>query len=152
MYLCGIMRIANAFKPSERELRAWAAEPGAPEPVQDWDLVLAWDMDPGRLRLFIELAADAGLPNAEYFLMALYTWVAHVARRDDFDSWRSQYDRWLDPAKGVRDPAVKRWRHRARLLFQGVERIDPDAWGDAMMADLVRPEPADAPEPEGERG
>lgn len=127
------------LNPTEAELRAWAAEDGAEEPTGDWDLVLAWDMEPGRLRLFVELAADDTLPNARYFLMALYTWVWYAARRDDFDSWRPYYDRWLEAAKGVRDPAVKRWRNRARRIFQGLDPFDQESWWAAYAAD-VNPE------------
>ena len=130
-----VMRFANRFKPTEDELRAWAAEAGAVEPIQDWDLVLAWGMEPGRLRLFVELAADATLPNAPFFLLALYTWVAHAARQEDFDSWRPQYDRWLNEARGVRDPSVKRWRHRARRVFQGVDSFDYTSWWENFAAD-----------------
>lgn len=129
------MRFAKSHNPTEAELRAWAAEAGAAEPEGDWDLVLAWGMEPGRLRVFVELAADPTLPNARYFLMALYTWVSYAARRPDFDSWRPQYDRWLDAAKGVRDPAVKRWRHRARRIFQGLDPFDAHAWGANFAAD-----------------
>ena len=129
------MRFAKSHNPTEAELRAWAAEAGAAEPEGDWDLVLSWGMEPGRLRVLVELAADPTLPNAPYFLITLYTWVSYVARRDDFDSWRPQYDRWLDAAKGVRDPAVKRWRHSARRIFQGLDPFDADAWGAGMVAD-----------------
>ena len=138
------MRFKKAHNPTEAELRAWAAEAGAPEPENDWDLVLSWEMEPGRLRVFVELAADPTLPNAAYFLMALYTWVSYVARREDFDSWRPQYDRWLDVARGVRDPAVKRWRHNARRIFQGLEPFDAEAWGGALLADTRRSLPDDA--------
>jgi len=129
------MRFANSLNPTEAELRAWAAEAGAAEPTGDWDLVLSWGMEPGRLRLLVDLAADAALPNATYFLMALYTWVSFAARQKDFDSGRPQYDRWLDVAKGVRDPAVKRWRRRARRVFQGVDSFDNELWWKTFAAD-----------------
>jgi hypothetical protein len=129
------MRFANSLDPTEAELRAWAAEAGAVHPTGDWELVLAWGMEPGRLRLFVDLAADATLPNAPFFLMALYAWVSYAARRTDFDSWRLQYDRWLDVAKGVRDPAVKRWRYRARRIFQGVDPFDYHSWWATLAAD-----------------
>jgi hypothetical protein len=129
------MRFANSLNPTEAELRAWAAEIGAGEPMGDWDLVLSWGMEPGRLRLLVDLAADSTLPNAAFFLMALYTWVSYTARQKDFDRWRPQYDRWLDVAKGVRDPAVKRWRNRARRIFQGVDSFDYDSWWTTFTAD-----------------
>ena len=130
------MRFARAHEPTEAELRAWAAEAGAAEPVQDWDLVLFWGMEPGRLRVFVELAADPALPNQSYFLYLLYSWVAYAAGREDFDARRPQYDQWLDrAARGVRDPAVKRWRHGARRIFQGVEPLDAASWSAALAAE-----------------
>lgn len=122
------MRFRNPNNPTELELREWAAEAGAVPPVQDWELVLSWGVDAGRLRLFAELAADPTLPNGPFFLLALYQWVSYAARQKDTGSWRQQYDRWLDRAGIVRAPAVKRWRHRARLIFQGIERFDSEAW------------------------
>ena len=131
------MRFADSFNPTEPELREWAAEVGAAPPDQDWELLLTWGMEPGRVRLFAELAADPTLPNARFFLLALYTWVSYYARQKDFDSWRPIFDRWLDQVKGVRDPAVKRWRHRARLIFQGIEPFDFDSWWSAYAADAA---------------
>ena len=131
------INIMSLFNPTEAELRAWAAEPGADELTGDWDLVLAWNMEPERLRLLVELAADTTLPNAPLFLRALYTWVWYVGRQQDFDSWRPYYDRWLDVAKGVRDPAVKRWRHRTRRIFQGIESFDKESWWDDYAADIA---------------
>ncbi|HEX5718886.1 MAG TPA: hypothetical protein VF179_22175 [Thermoanaerobaculia bacterium] len=121
--------------PTERELRAWAAEPCAPESFGHWDLVLSWDMDSARLHLFVELAADPTLPNAWLFLLVLYRWVSYAARQKDFDSWRPHYDRWLDEVRGVRDPSVKRWRNRARRIFQGLDAFDDESWWDSFAAD-----------------
>jgi hypothetical protein len=92
-------------------------------------------MNSARLRLFVELAADPTLPNAPFFLRALYRWVSYVARQEDFDSWRPQYDLWLNEVKGVRDPSVKRWRHRARRIFQGLDAFDYDSWWDSFVTD-----------------
>ena len=122
------MRIKDEFNPTEDELRQWAAEPGALHPTDDWELVLAWGMEPGRLRTIATLAADTTLPNARFFLIVLYTWVSWAARNKDFDSWRKQYDRWLDEVRGNKDPAVKQWRYRARRIFQGIDKFDYDAW------------------------
>jgi hypothetical protein len=129
------MRFANPHNPTESELRAWAADGEAAEPAQDWELILAWHMDPSRLRALVDLAADPSLPHARFCLLALYQWVAYAAERPDFDGWRRQYDRWLDEARGVREPAVKRWRHAARLVVQGVEAFDRDRWWSVYAAE-----------------
>ena len=129
------MRFADPYNPTGAELRDWAADADAIPPHQEWELELAWGMEPGRLRVIVELAADPTSRKARYFLRLLYTWVYAVARRQDFDSWRVQFDRWLDQAKGVRDPAVKRWRHRARLIFQAIEPFNAESWWAALSAE-----------------
>ena len=131
-----VMRFARAHEPTGEDLRAWAAEAGAAPPVQDWDLVLFWGMEPGRLRVFVELAADPSLPNRGYFLFLLYGWVAYAAKREDFDSWRTHYDRWVRRAtEGVRDGAVRRWRHAARLVLQGARPFAAAGWWAARGAE-----------------
>jgi len=122
------MRFHDPFKPAEEELRAWAADERALAPLQDWDLVLSWAMEPGLLRLCVELAADPFCPQASFFLMVLYHWVAVVARDKQFKLRLTMYDRWLEVVRGVDDPAVKRWRHRAKLVFQGTEPFVREEW------------------------
>jgi hypothetical protein len=92
-------------------------------------------MDAGRLRTLVALAADATLPHARFCLLALYQWIAYAAQQPDFEARRPQYDRWLEEARGVRDPGVKRWRHQARLVVQGVERFDHERWWSGFTAD-----------------
>jgi hypothetical protein len=93
-------------------------------------------MEPGRLRVFVDLAADPALPNQSYFRFLLYSWVAYAARREDFDYRRPQYDQWLDrAARGVRDPAVKRWRHGARRIFQALDPFEAASWWAALAAE-----------------
>jgi hypothetical protein len=122
------MRFRNHLDPSEDELRNWAYDPAASEPAQDWDLILSWRLDRGLLGRCVECAADPGCPKAGFFLRVLYEWVDAVARDDNFDFRRSMYDGWLDAVKGIRDDRVRAWRHRARLLFQGVEPFDRERW------------------------
>jgi hypothetical protein len=122
------MRFHDACNPTEEELRVWAADDGAVAPMQDWDLVLSWRMEPGFLGLCVELASDPVCPQAGFFLLVLYQWVAVSARGQNFEPCRSMYDRWLDKARGTANPAVKRWHHRARLLFQGIEPFEWNEW------------------------
>lgn len=131
------MRFADYFNPTEPELRAWASLDGARQPSPEWELVLSWGMDRGRLRVCIQLAADPALANARFFLLLLYTWVSYVAGRENWEALRPEFDRWLDEAKGVRDVAVKRWRRRARLIFQGIEPFDRKGWWEDWEPDSV---------------
>lgn len=114
--------------PTDDELRAWAYAPDSKEPVQDWGLVLSWQMDRGLLRRCIQLADDHDCPQAAFFLDVLYLWVEGLANGSDFAATRSMYDDWLNVASGITDQAVKRWRHHARLIFQGVDQFDRTKW------------------------
>jgi hypothetical protein len=134
------MHFRNAICPTHEELLEWAAEPESPEPVPDWDLVLAWSMERGLLRLCIDLAADAHSSKARFFRMVLYQWVAVVARNDQFETLRPIFNQWMDVARGVENPAVKRWRHQALLIFQGVELFEWNRWWKGF-ADEQRPDP-----------
>ena len=122
------MNFRKATCPTHEELRAWAAESDTAEPLPDWDLVLSWRVEPGLLRLCIELAADPRSPKARFFLMVLYQWVAVVARNEQFEALRPMYNQWMEVARDVDDLAVKHWRHRALLVFQGVEVFEWDRW------------------------
>jgi hypothetical protein len=48
----------NPTSPTLDEVREWAFDTDAPEPIQDWDLVLTWQTEESHMRLFIELASD----------------------------------------------------------------------------------------------
>src|SRR5207248_6036935 len=116
---CTPMRFEDRHNPTEDELRAWAAAEDAPPPVPDWESVLAWGMEPRRLALCVELAAGSTSPAATFFLLVLYKWVDVVAHGARFERQRATYERWLDVARGVADPAIRRWRRRARAIFRG---------------------------------
>lgn len=85
-------------------------------------------MERGLLGRCIAFAADPDCPKSEFFLLVLYQWLETAARNDSFEVNRMSYDDWLDVARGVRAPAVKRWRHEARLIFQGVVPFDREKW------------------------
>jgi hypothetical protein len=85
-------------------------------------------MDRGLLRRCIRFADDRNCPQAAYFLEILYLWVDGLAQGIDFPVTRGLYDDWLDVARGINDSAVKRWRHHARRIFQGLEKFDREDW------------------------
>jgi len=125
----------HPHNPTEEELRQWAYAPDSEEPVQDWGMILSWQMDRGLLRHCIEFADDGDCPQAAFFLDVLYQWVCLEAGRASFEATRDIYDEWLNVAKGIRDPAVKRWRHHARLIFQGLEPFDSQKWWKLLQSD-----------------
>ena len=131
------MQFCDPYNPTERELRDWAVESSAIPPMQDWDLVLSWKMETGRLRTCVELAGKMHSTKAMYFLQVLYSWVSVVAKDDQFETYRSMYDRWLESARGAEDAAVNRWRHKASLVFQGREPFERDCWWAQFAQEIV---------------
>jgi hypothetical protein len=125
----------NPSCPAEDELREWAYAPDSEEPVPDFGLILSWQMDRGLLRRCIQFADDRHCPQAPFFLDVLYLWGDAVASASNFAETRSIYDEWLEVARGITDPAVKCWRHHARLIFQGLEPFDRDKWWKLARSD-----------------
>ena len=109
-------------------MHAWAYDAEAESPAVEWELLLSWGMDRGRLRQCVTFADDTGCPQAEFFRLVLNQWVEVAANSPDFDVLRPTYDEWLDVARGITNPALKRWRRPARLIFQGLERFDRGQW------------------------
>ena len=122
------MQFKDYAHPTEDELQQWAYDPETDNPVQDWELILSWGMDRGRLRQLIQFAADPSCPHATFFLGVLFQWVIVVAKSQHYEIIRGHYDSWLHEAKGVKDPRVKQWRRKARLLFQGQQQFNYDTW------------------------
>jgi hypothetical protein len=114
--------------PTSEELREWAFNGGRVEPCPDWELVLCWQMDRGRLRMCIELAADPHCPAATFFLNVLYQWTAFVAQQRNFAAMRRAYGEWLTEARGVQDCRVKNWRRWTTLFFQSGEPLNQQDW------------------------
>src|SRR3569832_80322 len=96
--------------PSPGDLRTWASDPAAQPPSGEWPLVLSWKMEPGRLRVCIQLASDDHCPQADMFRRTLFEWVSVVARHRDFELQRLIADAWRDQARGAKDPRIKQWR------------------------------------------
>ncbi len=117
------------------EIRAWAFTKGAKEPEQDWDLQLA------NLReydLYVELAADADCPNADYFLRLLYLIVGDAVRT----SYRSEsaeiVQQLLGRSREYADLRMDRWRARSLELMRSPDAFVYEDWcaGQYVMRDL----------------
>ena len=118
----------DTYNPTVNELQKWAFEPNAYAPEQDWEWVLSKGMSNERLEACVELASDPACPTRQFFLRTLYVWVIVLAESRNFDIQRTWHDKLLDVCRGNHDPAVKRWRRRAKLVFQGVEPFDREKW------------------------
>jgi hypothetical protein len=122
------MKFKDPNHPTEEELREWAADPESISPSPAWELLLSWGMEPGLLRVCVDLASDPDNMHRGLFRMVLYQWVETIQKGAEFEAYRTIYEGWLDALKGLTNPAIKRWRYEARRIIQGVRPFDRDRW------------------------
>ena len=115
-------------RPTSSELRAWAFEPEADEPIQDWELFLVHAFgDEAFAREVFELASDPTCPKRDYLLNLLYFVFQRLADSDR-PGVGSYAESILRHAQSSHDPDIKRLRYRARLLLQRPETYDSESW------------------------
>jgi hypothetical protein len=122
------MKFKDLSHPTEAELRQWASDPKSHLPSQAWELLLSWSMEPGLLRVCVELASDPDNAHRGLFRRVLYQWVETILKQAEFEAYRTIYEGWLDALKGLTDSAIKRWRYEARRIIQGVRPFERDQW------------------------
>jgi hypothetical protein len=89
----------NPSNPSSEDIRRWAFDAGAEEPVQDWDLLLS---TVAQENFFLELASNDDCPKSEFFLALLYLITGDAVRTD---------------YKSHRRDAIESWRRRLRRII-----------------------------------
>ena len=114
--------------PTIDDVRQWAFDADASEPIQDWDLVLTWQTEESHMRLFIELASDSNCPKWRYFLDVLYFVIGYGVRKGHMPDKHARYTKLIGLARGCKDQYVKRWRHRAQLLIDTPDKYDDAEW------------------------
>lgn len=114
---------ANAWNPSEAEIRAWASDPISLAPVQDWDLAL---LHHGVLVL--ELASDARCPKRDFFLRVLYLIVGDAVRTDYRAVKRDTVDHLLQAGRGSSCASIERWVTRSRELMVAPSLFNYELW------------------------
>jgi hypothetical protein len=122
------MKFRSPTNPSLDDLRAWGYDSEATQPIPDWDLVLTWTMERARFALCLELASDPNCPKWRFFLDLLYFVFEYGSRHGGIRDRPWQYQSFLELARGIDDPHVKHWRHRAGLLFGRPESFDASQW------------------------
>ena len=74
-----MVTFGDPVNPTSDELRAWAFDAHAPEPIQDFELCVDDPADPARLELLFALAGDPACPKREFFLDVLGLLVSGAA-------------------------------------------------------------------------
>ena len=117
--------VVDPWNPTADEIRRWAGEPGAFEPVQDWDLSLAYSP---HHETMLSCVADDTCPNRRYLLGALYLTVGEAVRTE-FDSLsRADMDRLLELGDRYPHPDIARWHARSRALLANPASFDYELW------------------------
>ena len=115
----------DPWNPSADDVRAWAADPVATEPCQDWDLALSWARHDGT---YLRLASDDACPNRRFLLRVLYLIVGDAVRTGYRSATRIDVEALLARGAGHRHPDVRLWRERSHDLLAHPEAFDYDDW------------------------
>jgi hypothetical protein len=115
----------DAANPTEDELRAWALDPDAMWPTEDWDLILASTHEYDEL--YIELAAG-GVPGGDTFLRCLYILVGESIGSGWRDRSRQHVEQLVTKGASSVDPSVKKWAEAARRALDRLETFNLKEW------------------------
>ena len=120
----------DPINPLRSEIRDWAFEEGALEPVQDWDLHLASLRE---FDLYIELAADDSCPSWDYFLRVLYLLVGDAVRTN----FQTQSTGAIKEILAMTEPFPRHrlhlFRKRSRELLDDPSKFNYDDWCAGML-------------------
>lgn len=125
------------YNPSTEDLSEWAYDASAPEPVQDWDLVL--EHCPYE-SLYMKLASSADCPKREYFLALLYLIVGDAVRSGYQTRSRDDLERLLsEAAMSFQSHWLRLWVKRARELIASPATFQYADWcAGALAGDYER--------------
>jgi len=128
--------VKDEWNATLEELRAWAYEPGAMWPTEDWDLAVTRD---DRSTLILQFATDAACPSRNFFLGCLYLLVGDAVR-SNFVAHQREVVRDLLARVPADCPAdVALWAERANVLVSGpADAVDYDLWCDGGYARAER--------------
>lgn len=110
--------------PTAEEIREWAWS-GAPEPVEDWDLIVAYQPNEP---MYLELAADDGCPARGFFLRLLYLLVRDAVRTDFRSRSRAEILDLLEHSRPFEHPDLDYWRERTRELLRKPDTFAHRVW------------------------
>jgi hypothetical protein len=123
--LATMPRMRDPWNPSAADLREWAYDAESREPVQDFDLAVAWTQHE---KILLQCASDDRCPKQSFFLGVLYLIVG--------DAVRTNYRSMKRPilagliAHGDEFPvaAVQSWQQRSRHLMDHPDEFRYDDW------------------------
>ena len=120
-----VPHFADPWNPQREEIRAWAFDPEAEEPTQDFDLALRWARHE---RAYLDLASDPTCPARRYFLSILYLIVGDAVRNGFADEPEPVIRGFVDRGSHYDHPDVLAWQERSRGLMADPSSFDYEAW------------------------
>jgi hypothetical protein len=118
--------------PIADDIRHWAFDATAEEPIQDWDLILS---TVAQTDLFLELAATNECPKADYFLAVLYLIVGDAVRTGYNTHSKGEINGLLKKAESSHSHrSIHLWTQRSRHLIAHPETFQYDDWCAGVLA------------------
>ena len=116
--------MTNPSNPTSEDIRSWAFDADAEEPVQDWDLLLS---TVAQENLFLELASNDDCPKADFFLALLYLISGDAVRTDYKSHSRDAIESLLKKAEAnFPKRCIYLWVRRSRHLMEHPEEFRYD--------------------------
>lgn len=116
---------ADPWNPQPEEIRAWAYEPDAVEPTQDFDLALSWSRHE---KAYLDLASDPACPSRRYFLRVLYLVVGDAVRTGYRTVPEPVVRGFVEQGSRYEHPDIREWQARSRALMADPTRFDYERW------------------------
>jgi hypothetical protein len=113
-----VVRFEDEVNPTDDEIRRWAYS-GAPEPMQDFDIIVA---DPEHLPTLMSLVADPDCLQRAYLLGSLYCLVGHTDLTDP------RLTLALVTARASTDSWLRTWATRADAVVADPASRNRDDW------------------------
>jgi len=110
--------------PLLKDIREWAYQENAVEPLQDWDLILSWRLHD----LYIDLAGSPDCPNQIYFLKLLYFIVGDSVRYNFKNHTEDSLRDFIRKGAQGRPYCVHLWANRSLKLLQDPKQFVYDDW------------------------
>jgi hypothetical protein len=111
--------------PTADEIRAWASDPDAIFPMEDWDLILTSIAENNAL--YLELAGS-DIPGADTFLRCLYIIFGDAVRTTWGTQSREQTEALIESGLRSSDPSVKKWATAAKHALHHPDSFKPEDW------------------------
>jgi len=116
---------SDPWNPRPEEIRSWAYDADAGEPVEDFDLALT---TAGHEAVYLDLAADSACPHRRYFLHVLYLKVGDDVRSGYASTPEAAVRAFVGQGASSTNPDVRAWAERSRALMADPSLFDFASW------------------------